>query len=175
MWAAIVAAVLTGVLGCSPGADSGNTSDSSATEMPSSEEVLASVKPCEILPSDTLKSFGLEMPGESVKQLPWAPGCDYEGDPVGLRLELNERETVAVAEQKPVWAEFERLEVNGRSGAQAIPEGATQAQGCDVLFNAGEGMVQVRTTETGRFDNIDECAKALEIAKKVEPHVPEPA
>ncbi|SDP89646.1 Protein of unknown function [Actinopolyspora xinjiangensis] len=170
--AVIAGAALIGAAGCSSGGGSGNASE---TDTSSSEESLASMKPCDVLPQDTLKSLGLEVPGESVEHLPWAPGCDYDGDPVGLTLELNKREAVADAEQKSVWAEFERLKVNGRAGARAIVKGATQARGCDVMFDAGEGMVQVRTTETGRFDSVDECAKALEIAKKVEPNVPEPA
>ncbi len=79
------------------------------------------------------------------------------------------------AEKKDTWAQFERTEVNGRAAATAVTEGSTQAQICNVMFDAGQGLIQIQAQEAGRSDSLDECAKALEIAKKVEPNVPEPA
>ncbi|WP_245694116.1 DUF3558 family protein [Actinopolyspora mzabensis] len=172
--AAAAGAALIGSAGCSPDSDAGDGS-SGPTGTSSSEKVLAEVKPCEVLSSKALESFGLEAPGKPKSTLPWAPGCHYDGNPVALRLELNKRENVAAAEKKSTWAKFERVKVNGRSGARAIPQGATQARVCDVMFNAGKGMIQVRASEPRLPDDVDECQKALEIAKKVEPNVPEPA
>ncbi|MGJ7905158.1 DUF3558 family protein [Actinopolyspora sp. H202] len=170
----VVAGVaLVGSSACSP--SDGAVGPSETTSASSSEEVLTSVKPCEMLSSDTLKSFGLEVPGKPMDTLPWTPGCDYMGDPVGVTLVKNTRQTVASSKEKSTWASFDRTKVNGRAGATAITKGSTQAQICNVMFDAGQGMIQVRAQETGRSDEIDECAKALEIAKKVEPNVPEPA
>ncbi len=121
-----------------------------------------------------MESFGLEFPGESIDQLPWTSECDYSGDPVGVRFVKNTRQTVASSERKDVWAEFERIEVNGRSGARAITKGATQARTCNVMFDAGQGMIQVRVQEVALPDDVDECAEALKIAETVEPKVPEP-
>nr|WP_244515399.1 DUF3558 family protein [Actinopolyspora xinjiangensis] len=173
MLTAVFGTALIGVSACSPGEGAGDGSPETSGTTPSGE-ALASVKPCEILPEETLKSFGLEPPGEPTSTLPWKPGCDYSGQPVGARLGKNDRQTVDSAEQKTSWAEFERVQVNGREGARFITKGATKAQSCGVMFNSGEGVVQVITTESGRPYNTDECQKALEIAKKVESNVPEP-
>ncbi|PRW62162.1 DUF3558 domain-containing protein [Actinopolyspora mortivallis] len=165
-------AALTGATACSP---SGGTENSPETSSPtSSENSLASVDPCTVLSETELKSFGLKSPGSPAEPLPWTPGCDYLGDPIGLRLVKNTRETVASAEQKDTWATFERTTVNGRAAATAVTKGATQAETCDAMFDAGEGMIQVRATESRPPYTVDECAEALKIAKKVEPKVPEP-
>ncbi|WP_033401502.1 DUF3558 domain-containing protein [Actinopolyspora mortivallis] len=171
--AVLAGAVLVGVTACSPG---GGAEGSSETTGPSSsEEVLASVDPCEVLSESELESFGLRGPGEPRSELPWKPGCYYEGSPINARLEKNTRQTVASSERKDVWAEFERVEVNGRPGARAITKGATQARTCNVMFDAGRGTILVRAMESSLPDDLDECAKALEIAETVEPKVPEPA
>ncbi|SDP89684.1 Protein of unknown function [Actinopolyspora xinjiangensis] len=107
--------------------------------------------------------------------LEWEPACDYQGDPINVNMIKNMRETVKSASEKDVWAEFERLQVNGRSGARVITKGATKARSCTVMFDAGKGTVQVQANEVRLPDDVDECQKALEIARKVEPNVPEPA
>ncbi|PRW65406.1 DUF3558 domain-containing protein [Actinopolyspora mortivallis] len=172
--AAVAGAVLVGLSACSPG---GNTdhAPTETTDASPSDEVLSEVTPCEMLPPDTLRSFGLQVPGKPTDGLPWTPACDYTGDPVGVTLVKNTRQTVASSEKKSTWASFDRITVNGRPGATAITKGSTQAQICNVLFDAGQGMIQVRAQESGRSDEIDECAKALEIAERIEPNVPEPA
>ncbi|WP_244515678.1 DUF3558 family protein [Actinopolyspora xinjiangensis] len=171
---AVAGAALIAASACSPSEGTGDGSSETSGNSPSSE-ALASVKPCEMLSSDTLSSFGLEVPGKTKSELPWKPGCYYEGDPFTVRMEKNTRQTVDSSEQKSVWAEFERLEVNGRSGARVITKGATQTRACGVMFDAGEGIVQVRAREIRLPDDEDECAEALKIAKKIEPNVPEPA
>ncbi|WP_438387817.1 DUF3558 domain-containing protein [Actinopolyspora saharensis] len=173
-----VGAALLGVAGCGPGGLAGDESEGATEETSaakSSGEVLAGVDPCGMLSDAELKSFGLKLPGKSTDALPWTPGCDYQGDPVGVMFVKNERQTVASSAKKDRWAEFERTEVNGRAAARAITKGSTQARICNVMFDSGGGMIQVRAQETRLPDDVDECAKALEIAKKVEPNVPEPA
>ncbi|WP_258174721.1 DUF3558 domain-containing protein [Actinopolyspora mortivallis] len=162
-----------GATACSP---SGGVEDSTETTVPSSSQrTLASVDPCAVLSDAELKSFGLKGAGELKDELPWSPRCYYEGDPVNMSLEKNPRRTVASAEQQDTWAEFERVEVNGRAGARAITKGATQARTCNVMFDAGQGTMLVRTREVHLPDDLDECAEALKIAETVEPKVPEPA
>nr|WP_207630988.1 DUF3558 domain-containing protein [Actinopolyspora sp. BKK1] len=178
MVAAGVGVALLGVAGCGPGGLAGDESEGATEETSaakSSEEVLAGVDPCGMLSDEELKSFGLELPGETKSPLPWTPGCYYDGDTVSVSFNKNKRQTVDSAAKKDTWAKFERAEVNGRAGATAVTEGATQAETCDAMFDAGQGMIQIRAQEISRSDNLDECAKALEIAKKVEPNVPEPA
>ncbi|PRW62163.1 DUF3558 domain-containing protein [Actinopolyspora mortivallis] len=166
-------AALTGATACSP---SGGTENSPETSSPtSSENSLASVDPCTVLSETELKSFGLKIPGKSKSTLPWTSGCSYKGDPVRLSLVTNTRETVASAEQKDTWATFERTTVHDRAAATAITKGSTQARICEVMFDAGNGMIQVQVSEPRLPDDVDECAEALKIAKKVEPKVPEPS
>ncbi|WP_245695559.1 DUF3558 domain-containing protein [Actinopolyspora saharensis] len=169
---------LLGVAGCGPGGLAGDESEGATGETSAakpSEEVLAGVDPCGMLSDEELKSFGLELPGEAMSTVPWRPGCDYSGDPFGVMFVKNKRQTADSAAKKDTWAKFERAEVNGRAGATAVTEGATQAGTCDAMFDAGQGMIQIRAHDVARSDSRDECAKALEIAKKVEPNVPEPA
>ncbi|NHD18949.1 DUF3558 domain-containing protein [Actinopolyspora sp. BKK1] len=165
---------MLGALGCSP-SGSGDTSDSPSETQASGDNSLESLDPCKLLSEDELKSFGLELPGELDEDLPWRPGCHYSGDPVAAKLSKDTRNTVSSNAEKSTWAEFERIQVNGRSGARAITKGSTQARICNVMFDAGDGLIQVQATESRLPESVDECAKALEIAKKVEPDMPEPA
>lgn len=179
MWKRSLMTIVAGVAlvsasACSPSEGAGDGSSETTGESPSGE-VLASVKPCEILSSETLKSFGLQLPGKPEEMLPWKPACKYEGDPVDATIIKNKRQTVSSSEEESNWAKFDRTKVNGRPGATAITKGSTQARICNVMFDAGQGLIQVQALEVGRFDEIDECAKGLELAKKVEPNVPEPA
>ncbi|WP_258174723.1 DUF3558 domain-containing protein [Actinopolyspora mortivallis] len=162
-----------GVTACSPSGGADEAGRTSAAKP--SEEVLAGVDPCDILPDAELESFGVSTTGEPTNRPPWAPGCHYRGDSVTVSVRKETRDTVASAEQKDVWAKFERTEVNGRAAATAIVKGATQARMCSALFDAGRGMIQIQATEVRPPDTVDECAKALEFAEMVEPKVPEPA
>ncbi|WP_347567520.1 DUF3558 domain-containing protein [Actinopolyspora sp. BKK1] len=169
---------LLGVAGCGPGGLAGDESEGATEETSAakpSEEVLAGVDPCNVLSDAELKSFGLEVPGEVTNNPSWAPGCQYQGDPVVASIRKETRDTVDSAAEKDTWAEFRRTEVNGRTAATAVTKGATQARLCSALFDAGRGMIQIQAHEISSSDSLDECAKALEIAKKVEPNVPEPA
>ncbi len=172
--AAAVGVALVGVAGCGPGGLSGDTSPETTSASPS-KDTLASVQPCQMLPPETLKSFGLEVPGNPDDMLPWKPACNYQGSPLDVTLIKNTRQTVDSAEKKSVWAKFDHLQVNGRSGAAVIPKGATQSRTCAVMFNAGEATIQVQASEIRLPDDIDECQQALEIAKEIEPNVPDPA
>nr|WP_246300169.1 DUF3558 domain-containing protein [Actinopolyspora biskrensis] len=165
---------MLGAVGCSPGDSSEGATEETSGAKPSGE-VLAGVDPCGILSDAELKSFGLKTEGKVTNSPPWAPGCQYQGDPVVASIRKETRDTVDSAAEKETWAEFERTEVNGRAGATAVTGGATQAGICSALFDAGQGMIQIQAQEFSRSDDLDECAKALEIAEKVEPNVPEPA
>nr|WP_169336106.1 DUF3558 domain-containing protein [Actinopolyspora halophila] len=165
---------LLGAVGCSPGDSSEGATEGTSGAKPSGE-VLAGVDPCGVLSDAELKSFGLKTEGEATNTPPWAPACQYQGDPVVASIHKETRDTVNSAEQKDVWAEFDRTEVNGRTAATAVTGGATQARLCSALFDAGQGMIQIQAHEVSSSDSLDECAKALEIAEKVEPNVPEPA
>ncbi|WP_019855795.1 DUF3558 domain-containing protein [Actinopolyspora mortivallis] len=165
-------ALLLGLTACSPGGSADERTTTSQAEP--SEDALAGVDPCALLSETELNSFGLKEPGKNTELLPWVVGCDYSGDPISATLYRDTRNTVAASERKEVWAMFERTPVNGRPGATAITQGATQARICDVMFDAGNGMIQVQVSEPRLPDNVDECAEALKIAKKVEPKVPEP-
>ncbi|WP_092928040.1 DUF3558 family protein [Actinopolyspora alba] len=171
--ATVAGVVLLGVTGCSPGGLADDSSETTGAKP--SDEVLAGVDPCGLLSDEELKSFGLETQGGTRNELPWAPGCYYAGEPVSARLEKNTRQTVASSEKRSTWARFDRTQVNGRDAASAIPKGATKARACVLMFDAGQGLIQIQTREIRLPDDVDECAKALEIAKKVEPNVPEPA
>ncbi|WP_223208096.1 DUF3558 family protein [Actinopolyspora erythraea] len=173
MVTAVTGAALLGMTGCSPGDITEDSSETTGAKP--SDEVLAGVDPCGLLSDEELKSFGLETRGEPRSELPWAPGCYYAGEPVTARLEKNTRQTVASSEKRSVWASFDRTQVNGRAAASAVPNGATEARACVLMFDAGQGLIQVQTQEIRLPDDVDECAKALEIAEKVEPNVPEPA
>ncbi|PRW65415.1 DUF3558 domain-containing protein [Actinopolyspora mortivallis] len=163
---------MVGGCACSPAGDTDGGS-SETTSASSSEKELKSVKPCDMLSPDTLDFFGLEAPGEPADTLPRKAGCNFGGDPVSVTLLKDERNTVSSNEQKSVWVEFERLGVNGRTGARAITQGTTKARLCNVMFEAGEGLIQVQARENQQSDDVDECRKALEIAKRIEPNVPE--
>lgn len=168
---AMVAVAAIGATACAPGGRSGGDAGSSTPT--SSGSSLDAVRPCGILTAGEVGDLGLTAP-EPKETLPWSPSCDYNGEPFGVRLATNTRATVESAANQPVWATFERVAVNGRSGARGIKRGATRARSCSVMFNAGAGMITVILTET-RPGGRDECAEALEIATLIEPRTPEPA
>lgn len=166
-------AVLAGASGCSAGGLAGEPSPERSA--PPTAQGLKKVDPCQMLIPRDLQDFGLEGPGTPNTALPWEPGCDYGGDPITATVYKNTRQTVESASKKPVWAMFQRVEVNERSAAQAITKGSTQARICSTMFNAGTGLIEVTVSESELPDDLDECAKSAEIAKRIEPRVPEPA
>jgi hypothetical protein len=158
---------LAGAAACAPGNTSGNDSNESGSPAPQGQ--LSSVDPCAVLKPADSTAAGFE--GAGKLQPGVDPNCAYRGQLIAANVYKSTTETVAVAEKKPVWAKFERTDVNGRTGATAISSGSTQARLCSVMFDAGGGMIRVAVREI-RPGDLDECGEALKVAKLVEPNVP---
>jgi hypothetical protein len=144
-----------------------------STGTPPPADALAGVDPCALLKPADATSLGLPARGNPpVVPIPGQPGCEYQGDALTVGVYKDPGDTVQSSQQKTAeWAQFNRVDINGRMGATGIGSGSTRARICDAMFNAGQGTIVVTAHETNPGNN-NECADALKIAKLVEPNAP---
>ncbi|MER7010379.1 DUF3558 domain-containing protein [Saccharopolyspora sp. NPDC000359] len=136
-----------------------------------SDQGLAQIDPCTMVPSDVLASFGLREPGDPEGAGSSGPGCYFNGDKIAGIFYKNQEKTVESYGQQDNWAKFDRLEIDGRPAASAIDKGSTQARICSALFDSGGGLIKITVTEK-RDQGIDECGEAVKIAETIAPRMP---
>lgn len=134
---------------------------------------LGDVDPCSFFAPDDLAAAGVEGPGAPEDDIPSVPGCTFEGESVFLSLYKNQDQTVDSYETAGSWDEYQRTDVNGRAAARAIASGSAGNNICSTLLDAGGGVVQVKVTAVLPDEPVDTCAKANEMATRIEPRLPE--
>ncbi|MBF6228203.1 DUF3558 domain-containing protein [Nocardia abscessus] len=137
----LVGALATGVVGC------GDTTSGSPTTGSSTTAAQALFNPCTGIPDEALREAGLdpatEDPGVAgVHQSGWEI-CGWDA-PKYLVTVFSTGRTVSEFESKPGNVEFKDVAVAGRPGRQFKVEGATKDLGCDILFPASQGVIQLR-------------------------------
>ncbi|GAB3286810.1 hypothetical protein GCM10027563_21150 [Parasphingorhabdus pacifica] len=92
-----------------------------------------------------------------------------------MRVSLfkNQEETVDSYRQSGRFDEFTMIDVNDRSGAQAVSAGAAATGVCTTMLPAGGGVVLVDAIPNDPSASFDGCGESLKIAKQVEPNLPE--
>ncbi|GEM33408.1 hypothetical protein NN3_44150 [Nocardia neocaledoniensis NBRC 108232] len=115
--------------------------------------------PCTEIPDDVLRSAGVD-PGTEEKgvgghdQSGWEI-CAWDAPEYALTVYTTNK-TVEQFEQKPGNTEFRNVTIAGRAGREFKVEGASKDLGCDVVFPAQQGVVQLEILnsplETGLED-----------------------
>lgn len=157
------------------GCGTGGSGEGAAAPPPSpAVEEFAKLDSCKILTSDDVAALKLDGPGSPESDIASEPGCYYDGDAMSVVAYKNTKDTVDSSQKSSNWAQFNRVDVNGRSGATGIAQGSTQSGICSAMFNSGDHMVRIAVSDKG-MNSVNKCDEALKIAKQVEPRMPKPA
>lgn len=99
------------------------------------------------------------------------PGCRWQGEKMSLTFQKNVDETVASYEQSGNWERFDKKTIGGRSAAIATVPGGGSTGGCNVLVDAGGGVVIYGVS--GRMaDSVNACAEAEKIVDQTASRLP---
>ncbi|RKT83254.1 Protein of unknown function [Saccharopolyspora antimicrobica] len=163
---------LVGLSACSGTA--GDSTRKAGSEEPTERvggAALEQFDPCTFFKPDELSSWGLEAQAEEFTPVSFEPGCRWRGGQMGLVLQKNVEETVASYEKNGNWERYDKQSVGGRSGVVAnVPSGGATG-GCNVLVDAGGGVVIYGVS--GRLaDSVDACAEAEKIAAATASRLP---
>ncbi|GAB3286803.1 hypothetical protein GCM10027563_21130 [Parasphingorhabdus pacifica] len=71
------------------------------------------------------------------------------------------------------WADFRKMDVNGRPAAEATTNAAANQDMCTTMLAAGGGVVLVDAQSTDPREPFDACGESLKIAEQIEPSLPE--
>ncbi|MER7077508.1 Protein of unknown function [Saccharopolyspora kobensis] len=163
---------LVGLSACSGTA--GDSTREASSEKPTervSGAGLEQFDPCTFFKPDELSSWGLQAQAEEFTPVSFEPGCRWKGGQMGLVLQKNVEETVASYEKNGNWERYDKQSVGGRSGVVANVPGGGATGGCNVLVDAGGGVVIYGVS--GRLaDSVDACAEAEKIAAATASRLP---
>jgi uncharacterized protein DUF3558 len=154
---------------------SGGGEAASPTTGQSSGPSLAGFDPCTVLSQQELQAFGVTEPGEVVDQGLGEVGCEFDagGGDYLLTIYKAERSDRAYWEQRrDNFGVFEENQVGSHAGIATITKGSMGHGICSQVIESGSGSVLVNITLSAGKKDGDPCAKALEIARVVEPKLP---
>ncbi|MEU7628523.1 DUF3558 domain-containing protein [Nocardia sp. NPDC049220] len=149
------------------------TSGSPATD---TAAVKALFDPCTGIPDDAVREAGADPvtkePGiAGVHQSGWEI-CGWKGPTYFITVYSTGR-TVSEFERKPGNVEFKDVTVAGRQGRQFRVEGASKYLGCDVLFAASQGVLQLAVTNRPGQDSLeDPCTVLYRVGEPIVPLLP---
>lgn len=173
MTGALVAAGLL-LAGC--GGPGGSNSPSTTEQSQSAKPpALARVDPCTVVPLDELKTFGVTGSGEVVDQGIGEPGCDFNaGDFLLTIYKADDSDLAYWQSRRDNFGIFEPNKVGSHDGIKAVTSGSVGQGLCRQIMAAGGGSVSVAIKyDADKIQSDDAtCAKALEIARVVEPKLP---
>ncbi|MEV4239028.1 DUF3558 domain-containing protein [Nocardia sp. NPDC049737] len=167
----LAAAALPGLVACG--------SSTSGNPSASSETIAASVKlfdPCTQIPDDTVVAAGLKPATKEsgiagVHQSGWEI-CAWNGRTYSLTVYSTGR-TVDEFEHKAGNVDFQDVVIGGRQGRQFRVDGASKDLGCDVVFPASQGVLQLGLLNYAGVDNLDDpCTLLTRIGASIVPVLP---
>ncbi|BDU08645.1 DUF3558 domain-containing protein [Nocardia cyriacigeorgica] len=164
--------VVPGVVACGGSTEGSPTAEGSAT----STESVALFDPCTGIPDDALSVAGVipttEESGLGGNHQDGWEICTWAGKKYFITV-FSTGKTVQEFEEKPGNVEFRDVVVAGRSGRQFKVEGASKDLGCDVLFPAEQGVVQLRVFNRYGLDDLeDPCAVLTRVGESIVPTFP---
>ncbi|WP_084823842.1 DUF3558 domain-containing protein [Nocardia beijingensis] len=168
--ALLIGALATGTVGCE------GTTTGSPTTGSSTSATQALFNPCTGIPDDALRAAGVDPASEEsgiagVHQSGWEI-CAWDGPKYFITVYSTSR-TVAEFEHKPGNVEFRDVTVAGRQGRQFKVEGASKNLGCDVLFPASQGVVQLSVLNRAGMDGLDDpCSVLYRVGQSIVPSLP---
>ncbi|WP_406273666.1 DUF3558 domain-containing protein [Nocardia sp. NBC_00881] len=128
--------------------------------------------PCTGIPDDALSAAGLDPATKQVgvggvKQPGWEI-CGWRGADYTLGV-FSTGGTVAEFERRPGNVDFQDVTIAGRSGRQFRVDGAAKDQMCDVLFPAGQGLLQLTLVNK---TSGDPCDRLQSVGEAIVPALP---
>lgn len=157
---------LVALAACGGGANNGTAPLSQAASG------LANLDPCKEMTSQQLSADGLPAQGTPQTQLSSEPGCDYQV-PGGETFSVykNQQQTVDSYQTHGNWDTYQKITVNGRPAARAQSAGSKGNGVCQILMDAGGGIVYTKVTALSEIDQ-QACGDALKYAQQIEPSLP---
>lgn len=168
----LAVAVLPGLVACGS-SKSGNPSASSET----SAAPVKLFDPCTGIPDSALTAAGVDPATKEsgiagVHQSGWEI-CNWKGSKYYVTVFSTAR-TVAEFEHKEGNVDFQDVTVAGRKGRQFKVAGASKDLGCDVLFPAAQGVLQLRVLNKASLDNPeDPCKELYRVGDAIVPVLPQ--
>ncbi|MGQ4599243.1 DUF3558 family protein [Nocardia sp. R6R-6] len=142
----------------------------------STTTVKALFDPCTGIPDDVVLKAGADPATEEsgiagVHQSGWEI-CGWRAPKYFVTVYSTGR-TVSEFERKPGNVDFADVTVAGRQGRQFRVEGASKNLGCDVVFPASQGAVQLAIlNRPGQDDLQDPCAVLYRVGESIVPVLP---
>ncbi|GAA4612947.1 DUF3558 family protein [Saccharopolyspora hordei] len=162
---------LLGLAACSGGSEGQSGSEEQPPTSAAAGSGLAQFDPCGFFKPDELTSWGVSMTSEEFSPVDFEPGCQWEGENMGVTLQKNVTETVE-SYARSNWDKYEQRSLGGRNGAIAITAGGTGMGGCNALVDAGGGVV-IYGVDGYKRDSVDACAEVEKIASQTASRLPE--
>lgn len=166
--------VLLGSLLASGAVACENTTSGAPTTTTSAANAL--FDPCTGIPDATVRAAGADPATEEsgiagVHQSGWEI-CGWRAPKYFITVYSTGR-TVAEFERKPGNVDFEDVTVGGRRGRQFRVEGGSKDLGCDVVFPASQGVVQLAILNRAGQDDLDDpCAVLYRVGESIVPLLP---
>lgn len=167
----LAAGVLPGLVACG-GSTSGSPTASSAT----SAVPVKLFDPCTQIPDDAVVAAGLKPSTKEsgiagVHQSGWEI-CAWNGRTYSLTVYSTGR-TVDEFEHKAGNVDFQDVVIAGRQGRQFRVEGASKDLGCDVVFPASQGVLQLGLLNYAGVGNLENpCTLLTRIGASIVPVLP---
>ncbi|WP_433679314.1 DUF3558 domain-containing protein [Nocardia sp. CA-119907] len=168
----LAAAVLPWLVACG-GSKSGNPSASSETNA----VPVKLFDPCTGIADGVLAAAGVDPATKEsgiagVHQSGWEI-CNWKGSKYYVTVFSTGR-TVTEFEHKEGNVDFQDVTVAGRKGRQFKVAGASKDLGCDVLFPATQGVLQLRVLNKASLDNPeDPCVELYRVGDAIVPVLPQ--
>ncbi len=138
-------------------------------------DVLSGIDPCTVLSPDEIQSFGASPQGEPADQGLGEAGCDYKGGDFNFGiLKASTGDEAYWQSQRAQFDKFAPNQIGDKPGFSGISAGGAGQGVCSQFIYAGKGSLIVDVTYRSDKMPGDEatCAKAMEIAQRVEAKLP---
>jgi hypothetical protein len=140
-----------------------------APAAPSQSAALAGFDACKVMTQDDLQTFGFKSGDQTPVNQEGEVGCTWTGDQFTLTLTKSNDGLSKWESQRGNFAQLQPNQVGSRKGLSGIVAGGQGNGVCREMVDAGGGSVIV---QLDNFNSGDPCAKALDIAQKIEPRLP---
>lgn len=132
---------------------------------------LVNLDPCKIMNAQQLGADGLQAKGTPNNNIGNVPGCTFKSNVKEISFFKSQTQTVDSYQQQQPWQSYTKTTVNGRPAARAEADGALADGNCDMVMDAGGGMVLVDVRDPGASGG-QACAEALMYSQQIEPTLP---
>ncbi|WP_327114823.1 DUF3558 domain-containing protein [Nocardia sp. NBC_01730] len=167
----LAAALVLGLAACGESTEA--TPATTTTQAAGTSDVPTQLfDPCTGIPDDALTAAGLDPATKQVgvggvRQPGWEI-CGWKGADYTLGV-FSTGGTLAEFERRPGNVDFQDVTIAGRTGRQFRVDGAVRDQMCDVLFPAGQGLLQLTLVNK---TTADPCDRLRSVGEAVVPALP---